>query len=272
MGLYSSESPVQFILAQGDTLALTAEQRRSLELIELDLRSEIVRLSRERQLLELEAQRIKVVSGSGVGLTAERLATLDAITTKLRQALLRAHEQARATLSADQLAKLSVCDSKLPSFDFELSVTDGAGLDARIAEVVISRMKDAKVVEIETAQAIAERLFSWAKSFAILIGIPLALLAVVLSLLGINNWADFNHRIAQGKNDIDARIEAAKQRTKEFDTQAKDLRTQYADLKKQFGDVSALANDVQGIASRGDSSQQIFRNVARNPDGLSAAN
>src|SRR2546430_87905 len=117
MTAYSSDSPILVILAQSDALAPTPEQRLSLELLDIDFQSETVRLSSERQLLVLDARRTKVASRSGFDFTVESLAAVDAITAKLRQAWLRAGEQARAILSADQLSKLSEGASKLPSFD-----------------------------------------------------------------------------------------------------------------------------------------------------------
>jgi|SRR6516165_9441529 hypothetical protein len=101
MMAYRSDSPIQIILARSDALALTPEQRRSLELLDIDFRSQTVRLLSERQLLELDAERAIAEFPSRLGFTVETLAAVDAITTKLRQAWLRPQEQARATLSAD---------------------------------------------------------------------------------------------------------------------------------------------------------------------------
>ena len=254
---YRSDSPIQAILAQSDALALSHEQRRNMELLDIDFRREALRLLSERQLLELDAQRAKAESRSGLGFTAESLAAIDAITAKLRQAWLRAEEQARAILSTDQLAKLSPGASKLPDFGSGFGPLISAGLDAQVAEAVAARIKDAKVVEIETAQAIAERLFGWAKSAAIVTGVPLTLLAIVLAILGISNWSDFRNRIAEGKKEIEHQLETARQKAKDFSAQAIALQAQYADLKKQFGDVSTLASDVRGLADKVERLEQI---------------
>ena len=251
------DSPIQAILVRSDALALTHEQRRSMELLDIDFRREALRLLSERQLLELDAQRATAESRSGLGFTAESLVAIDAITAKLRQAWLRAEEQARAILSADQLAKLSPGASKLPDFGPGPGPLISAGLDAHVAEAVAARIKDAKVVEIETAQAIAERLIGWAKSAAIVMGVPLALLAVVLTILGISTWSDFNNRIAEGKKEVERQLETARQNAKDISAQATALQDQYADLKKQFGDVSTLANDVRGLADKVERLEQI---------------
>ena len=89
-----------------------------------------------------------------------------------------------------------------------------------------ARIKDAKVVEVETAQAIAERLLSWAKSAAMVAAVPLTLLAIVLTVLGISNWTDFNSRIAQASKAVDAQLAAARQSAQEIGAKATALQAQ----------------------------------------------
>jgi len=117
------DSPVQIILAQGATIALTSSQRRDLELLDVEFRNEALQLWAERQRLELDADRIKIYSHAGIGFTPESLAALDTTTAKLRQAWLRAREDACAKLTAEQLAKLREDSSGFPSFDSDLTST-----------------------------------------------------------------------------------------------------------------------------------------------------
>jgi hypothetical protein len=257
MTAFNYESPPQSILASCDALALTSEQRRNLELLDIDFRTEAVKLLSQRQLLELDIQRARSNSRSASGLTPELLTEFDAVTAKLRQAWLRALDQARSTLSDDQLGKLTEAVIKLPSFDPDVSASDPVGLKTIIAEAVAARVKDAKVVEIETAQAIAERLFGWAKSAALVTGIPLGLLVVVLGVLGISSWTDFTKRVADGKSEVELHLSNAKKAAEDVGAEAAALKTQYADLKKQFGDVSALAVDVKELSSKVDKLEQI---------------
>jgi hypothetical protein len=257
MTVHGSESPFQIVLAQHERLVLTSEQKRTLELLDIDFRRETIQLFSKRQLLELDVLRNKVDSRSGSGFTAKSLTAVDAITAKLRQRWLLAQEQARATLSAEQVVKLPEGSSKLPGFDPDLAAPVSADLDARVAEVLTARIKDAKVVEIETAQAIAERLFGWAKTAAIATGVPLALLAVVLGVLGVSNWSDFKSSIAEGKKEVEVQFATARQTAKEILTQGTALQAQYADLKKQFGDVSTLASDVRGLSDKVERLEQI---------------
>ena len=92
MTVHGSESPFQIVLAQHERLVLTSEQKRTLELLDIDFRRETIQLFSKRQLLELDVLRNKVDSRSGSGFTAKSLTAVDAITAKLRQRWLLAQE------------------------------------------------------------------------------------------------------------------------------------------------------------------------------------
>jgi formylglycine-generating enzyme required for sulfatase activity len=68
------------------------------------------------------------------------------------------------------------------------------------------QVKDQKLVEIETAQAIAVRMQEWAKLLGYFVGIPLVLLAVLLGFLGIRTFSDFKARIDEGEKVIEQRV------------------------------------------------------------------
>jgi hypothetical protein len=65
-------------------------------------------------------------------------------------------------------------------------------VDKQLQAALDSRLKDSKVVQVETAEAIEERLTNWAKFY---VGIPAAILAVVLALFGISKFSDFANLI-----------------------------------------------------------------------------
>jgi hypothetical protein len=164
------DSPIRSILASSSFLALTQEQQQELELLELDYRAEVARLSSERLLLEIEGRRFMLTSRLGgrrrAALTVESLSAIDAVTIKLRQAWLHAYDKANALLSSDQSERFATRLGSPPNF-VDLNESSGAGLDTRIADAISARVKDTKVVELETAQAIVERTIGWAKSAAL---------------------------------------------------------------------------------------------------------
>src|SRR5947207_7219653 len=76
-----------------------------------------------------------------------------------------------------------------------------AAVQREIERAVRERLKDQKVVEIEASQAVISRLSDWAKLFGICIAVPLALLGVVLSVMGIRTYSDFSSRVNQAREE-----------------------------------------------------------------------
>jgi hypothetical protein len=62
----------------------------------------------------------------------------------------------------------------------------------RIDDALKGRLKDQKVIEIETAEKLAERAMSWLKTLAYFIGIPALVFGALLSFLGIKTYSDFD--------------------------------------------------------------------------------
>lgn len=250
MAADSPDSPIEAILAQCEAVGLSDEQRQKLELADIDFRRRAIELLNQRQLLALEMRRARLQPGASSAPDAEGLAAADALTVKLRQLWLHARQEARSLLSAEQLAKMPDAAGRLPGFDLDDGRPASADLAALVSAAVASRLKDSKVVEVETAQAIAERLIGWAKTAAIVTAIPLALLAIVLTVLGISNWTDFSKKIDEGKKDVAATITDARQTVDKVKDEAKSFQKEYADLKVQLGDISGLKKDVSDLADK----------------------
>ena len=272
---FAAQSFAYLVLPQRETLGLTSDQAQALERIDLEYREQAVRLWSERELLGINSRRSGIGPRQGMGVSADMLSAQDALTTRLREASARARDKALAVLSADQISKLAPVGYRLPEFDLD-SKADPADLDNRIGEAIAARIKDSKVVEIETTQAIAERLFAWAKTYAIALGTLIALLALVLSIIGISNWADFTRKVANAQSEIDDRLQAAKQsaaafdqkmgqlqplmsgleqKTKTLQLQAADFEAksaevarEYAALTEKLGSVESIARNVQDLS------------------------
>jgi hypothetical protein len=244
------DSPIDAILAQGGALGLSDEQRRRLELADIDFRRKAIDLWNQQQLLILEMRQVRAEAGARTAPDPQAMAAVDAVTVKLRQLWLHTLRAAQSILSAEQLARVADVAGQLPGFDLDAGSPAPLNLAALVSEAVASRIKDSKVIEVETAQAIAERLIGWAKTAAIFTGIPLGLLVVVLTILGISNWADFSKRIDEGKKDVVTKIDDARQSISEVQNQAKAFQKEYADLKVQLGDVSGLKKDVSDLADK----------------------
>src|SRR5689334_20854541 len=71
----------------------------------------------------------------------------------------------------------------------------GSTLREQVEGIITERYKDQKVVELETTQAIASRLSEWAKLFGFFVGIPIAVLILILAILGIRTYTDFSNQV-----------------------------------------------------------------------------
>src|SRR5262249_41990668 len=121
-------------------------------------------------------------------------------------------------------------ETAVPAYAPEAVAPKSADLDLIVSNALAARLKDAKVVEIETAQAIAERFLAWAKSAAMLTAVPLALLVSVLGILGFSSWSDFTKRIDAANKDIAGKIEAARSKAQDVAEKARALDVQYAKI------------------------------------------
>ena len=84
--------------------------------------------------------------------------------------------------------------------------------DAHVNALIDARVKDSKLVEFETSEAIAERMIKWAQWFALLVGAPLAILALVLTFdFGIRSYADFRDRLNKAREAIERQMQKAEE-------------------------------------------------------------
>lgn len=271
MSLGNFQSPTDAILLQGAQLQLAEDQLRQLREIDFIFRTTAMRLVYERDLVLLALQRHGGDFFAATSLTASDLAAIDAGATKLRQAWLEARDAVVAVVTPEQLAQLPQGLGRLPDLNAEREVAPPNEIETIVERALGARLKDSKTVEIEIAQAIAERLMGWGKTFALLVGVPLALLAVVLTVLGIRSWNDFNTSVEQGKKEIEARLLATTTTANNLDVQAKQLTGQYDDLKRKFGDVSSLETEIERLANKVSRLENIqYKNLPATGSGSKA--
>src|SRR5258708_6826095 len=118
-----------------------------------------------------------------------------------------------------------------------------AVVERETERIIGAKLKDQKVVEVEIAQAIMSRLSEWAKLFGFFVGIPLALLALVLGFLGISTYRDFTSKVKAAKEDA---LKSLGDTTKE----AARINTAYKDLSAQLEATSALAAKVDTLSQK----------------------
>jgi hypothetical protein len=131
----------------------------------------------------------------------------------------------------------------------------------QVEKTIQEKFKDQKLVDIETSQAVAERLHGWAKLFGFFVGLPVAVLLIVLSIGGIGTYSDFTKMIGSIEQQVKPKIEQAKldaeqaQKTaREAKGDAEDskrtIENATAEAKRQLGSATELAKSVKALSER----------------------
>ena len=122
----------------------------------------------------------------------------------------------------------------------------------RVKEIFDKNYRDQKVVEIETTQAIADRFLGWSKLLGVVAGIPIALLLVVLSVLGIKTYSDFTGKIDTATTKVAAQLASAEEGAKKLKDEGDSLANDYRKLRTQFADTAALGEQVKSLSAKVD--------------------
>lgn len=138
-----------------------------------------------------------------------------------------------------------------------------AAVQREIERAVSTRLKEQKVMEMEAAQAVVTRLSDWAKLFGVCVAVPLTLLGVVLSIMGIRTYSDFSSRVSQAREEALKPLKEAKQESDRLNQETKDLRAQVEANR-------ALVSQVQGLSQRVDQIERVvqFKSSASLTPGL----
>jgi tetrahydromethanopterin S-methyltransferase subunit G len=115
--------------------------------------------------------------------------------------------------------------------------------------------KEQKLLEIETAQSVVTRLSDWGKLFGLVVGIPLALLAVVLTILGIKTYGDFTNSVEAAKKEALRQMQAeatakVQEVAKEGQALSADIKAIRTEVESNRGDLKNLTKRVQGIEEK----------------------
>ena len=120
-------------------------------------------------------------------------------------------------------------------------------VDRQVQAVLDSRLKDSKVVQVETAEAIEERLTNWAKFY---VGIPAAILAVVLALFGISKFSDFANLIEAKKADLGKALQERQGQIDAIKSKGEALDRQYTDLESRLPRYKSLDQKLEQLAQQ----------------------
>lgn len=128
-------------------------------------------------------------------------------------------------------------------------------------DAIQERLRDSKVVEVETSQAIASRLSEWAKLFGFFIGIPLALFAGWLGAVGFKSYRDVKAVIDRARKDVAQTFDKARENAnsaadialktaEEVREIRANLQEEAQKLRTKLQEVGALVPQVQDLSQR----------------------
>jgi hypothetical protein len=237
------------LLRYADRLRLSSDQARELRVLRLDLQKNVTQLAARRRALELELLRQQASDPAGFTPANEALRQIEELGTQIERARHDALAQTLAKLTAEQRSQ--IVQPPFPLFaPVRADEAGDAQLDRQIAAALDRRLKDSKVVEYETSEAITERLMGWAKTFGWVVGILLAILFAVLGLLGIKTYSDFKKLAESAGDEVKTEKETASGEIAKLMAEADSLKPQLAAARQQMEEVAALKQSMSEVTAK----------------------
>ena len=125
-------------------------------------------------------------------------------------------------------------------------------LHDRVKAILTENYKDQKLVEVETTQAIASRFSEWAKLLGFFVGIPVAVLLLVLAALGIKTYSDFVSQVGKVQQDVTVQLNTAQASATKLKADGDALAADYGRLRERFSDTSAIATRLESLSQKVD--------------------
>lgn len=141
------------------------------------------------------------------------------------------------------------CGKPLPADAVARSIDDEE-LRTRLRAFLKDELTDQKTIEIETAQAIAVRLTDWAKLYAYLVAVPVAILLTALVVFGISSWSDVSKTVANARERIENQLAEQNRNVAALGARGKDLDSQYSILESKFSQYRDIVDRVDALSHR----------------------
>ena len=146
---------------------------------------------------------------------------------------------------------------------------------SQVDEAIKEKFKDRRLVDIETSQAIVERVYGWAKLFAFFVGVPFGLFIIWLGVAGIQKYSDFSKLVASIEDQVKPKIEQAKSDAEQAQKTAREAKGEAEDSRKiiegaaaearrQLGSASELERNVKALSERVSGLEQQTSNQMKN--------
>jgi F0F1-type ATP synthase membrane subunit b/b' len=185
-------------------------------------------------------------------------------------AVVGAVASAQSPAPAQSTPSAQTPSSNRPAGPSASDAATSAEIRKAVDDAIRDRLRDSKVVELETSQAIATRLSEWAKLFGFFIGIPLALFAGWLGVVGFKSYKDVKAVIDRASAEVartfdDARESANKAADVVSKTveEVRDIRANLQEeaqkLRTRLQEVAALIPQVQELSQRVASIENVVK-------------
>jgi len=124
---------------------------------------------------------------------------------------------------------------------------------SQVQESIASQFKDKRLIDIETSQAVVERVQGWAKLFSYFVGIPLGLFLLWLGIMGFEKYTDFTALVKNAETQIKPRLEQAKASADEANRQAEEAKQSAkeakATIESELKSSSELGKKVEKLSA-----------------------
>jgi hypothetical protein len=244
IGIWDESSPLALLLQRSRELELSDEQVRRIEPLRSGLQKDAMRHGAAIQIAELELVELQGRAADSTALEA-KLREIETARTTLRLAAIRAMEQARVLLTPAQRQTFDAVQRTWTRPTGIEGAVDPA-IRQQIQSAIREQLKDRDVVEVETTQAIVNRLTDLAKLFLFIAGIPLA----VLGFLGIRKVSNLFALVRIAQKEIAQKLEHAKQQIDAFDTQASRLMDEYQTRKQEADNLALHYQEIKEDADK----------------------
>jgi hypothetical protein len=139
-------------------------------------------------------------------------------------------------------------------------VNDAACVEAQLARILpgqidaalASRLREQKVVEVETAQLLAERAVSWLKLLGFFVGLPIVAGGIVLAFLGFKTYSDFQSYLEKAAR-FEKVLTTAEQHSGEINKRVTELDaalvSAHTQIDRQLAQIGKQQKDLQAQVS-----------------------
>ena len=219
------------LLGSPTEFELTEEEVSALRDLRLDLQSTLIDISSNIRKAGLSREEeVRPDAAQGV----------DAVIADLIEAAAAARLNANAVLRR----VLGPGKYRRAVGSFESQGKEAAPTTAGVGE---RQCKDQKVVELETAVMVAERLVSWAKLFAWFVAVPAALLIAILTVIGASKFSDFTTLVAESETKLKTTVALATTNANLFAQKVADLSQKQADADRQ---LATLSQEIKAVTEK----------------------